>query len=612
MCSDSQLKYQDKKQKKRKLKMTQQDINPNPDFYEIRKEYPAEFRKTSYGYFAGFEKAAFGYIEIEIDADEDEEAVILLGEMYDPFYHRINRRALKNVRNIELVFKVERGRKIYKPAIPSWTGLLKSPAGTEVAPFRYAELRCKGKVTDRGIVRNSLFGKIPEKAASFRCSNPMLEKVWDFCHYSMRATSFFGCFVDGDRERLPYEGDSYVSALSCYAVSADADIVRRTIDYLMKNPTWPTEYMLLMPIIVRDYLLYTGDTESVKNWYPFLKNKHLLPFTFEGVLIDMRRAHETWSDERIMEMTGLGKHFAHWMRDMVDWPPCERDRYWFGDAVVPKELNWLKGAAVSGLEIAPPIFVPNAVQAAANDAYAFLAEFLNHPEEAARHRDRAEKIRTELRRTMHRKSEPKGLFADHPGAEHTACHTDVFALWANIAEEENRSLIANRLAQRGMRCSVYGAAFLLDALFTSGLPADALKLMADTSGLRSWASMLNQGATITKEEWDDFVDEGLDWNHAWATAPLHIIPRGLFGIRPTAPGFSSFTVKPQLAFLEYARLEHPTVKGTIKVEVRRLKGEEAEMDLEVPEGTTAFVTFGKTQLEAESGRHLIKGELPLE
>ena len=260
----------------------------------------------------------------------------------------------------------------------------------------------------------------------------------------------------------------------------------------------------------------------------------------------------------------------------------------------------------------PPNFVPNAVQAAANDAYASLAKFLNHQEEAAWHRERAEKIRAELRRTMHRKTEPKGLFADHPGAEHTACHTDVFAMWANVTEEENRSLIANRIAQRGMRCSVYGAAFLLDALFTNGLPADALKLMADTTGFRSWSSMLNQGATITKEEWDDFVSETLDWNHAWATAPLHIIPRGLFGIRPTAPGFSTFTVKPQLAFLEYARLEHPTVKGTIKVEVRRLKGEEAEMELEVPEGTTAFVTFGKTQLEAESGRHLIKGELPLE
>ena len=35
-------------------------LDPNPDFYEIRKEYPSVFRKTSYGCFAGFEKAAFG------------------------------------------------------------------------------------------------------------------------------------------------------------------------------------------------------------------------------------------------------------------------------------------------------------------------------------------------------------------------------------------------------------------------------------------------------------------------------------------------------------------------------------------------------------------------
>lgn len=587
-------------------------LAPDPDFYEIRREYPTEFRKTSHGYFAGFEKAAFGNIEIEIEAGEEEEAVLLLGEMYDPFYRRINRRPLKNVRNIKISFKVEKGRKIYTPVIPSWSGLLKSPTGTEIAPFRYAELACRGNVTGRGIVRNSVFGRIPEKAASFRCSNPMLEKVWNFCHYSMRATTLFGCFIDGERERLPYEGDSCLTALSYYAVCADTDIVRRTIDYLMENPTWPTEYMLLMPIIIRDYLLYTGDFDSVKKWYPELKNKLLIPFTFEGVLIDTRRAHETWSDEKIMAMTGLDRDFARMMRDMVDWPPDDRDHYNFGDAILPPELAGRKGTAMHGFEIPPPNFVPNAVQAAANDAYACLAEMLGYAETAEAHRERAEKIRAELRRTMHNPHAPQGLFVDNPQCDHTACMTDVFSLWANVAEEENKSLIANRIAQRGMRCSVFGAAFLLDVLFRNDLPGEALKLMADTTGFRSWASMLNQGATITKEAWDDFIKENLDWNHSWATAPLHIIPRGLFGIRPTAPGFSTFTVKPQLAFLEYARLEHPTVKGTIKVEVRRLKGEEAEMELEVPEGTTAFVTFGKTQLEAESGRHLIKGELPLE
>ena len=587
-------------------------LDPNPDFYEICREYPSEFRKTSYGYFAGFEKAAFGNIEIEIDSEEEGDAVLLIGEMYDPFYRRINRHPLENVRNIKISFKVEKGRKIYTPVIPSWRGLLKSPTGTEIAPFRYAELACGGKVTDCGIVRNSVFGKIPEKAASFHCSNPMLEKVWNFCHYSMRATTFFGCFIDGERERLPYEGDSFLTALSYYAVCADTDIVRRTIDYLMENPTWPTEYMLLMPIIIRDYLLYTGDLDSVKKWYPSLKTKLLSPFTFEGVLIDMRRAHETWSDEKIMEMTGLDKHFASSMRDMVDWPPDDRDHYNFGDAILPSGLSGRKGTAMHGFEIPPPNFVPNAVQAAANDAYAYIAEMLGHAEEAGLHRERAKKIRAELRKTMHSPHDPKGLFVDNPQCNHTACMTDVFSLWADVAEQENKFLIANRIAQRGMRCSVYGAAFLLDVLFNNDLPGDALKLMADTTGFRSWASMLNQGATITKEAWDDFIKENLDWNHSWATVPLHIIPRGLFGIRPMTPGFTSFTVNPRLAFLDYAQLEHPTVRGTIKIEVRRTKDEEVEMKLEVPEGTKASIIFGDTKLEAEAGRHLVKGELPLE
>ena len=586
-------------------------LDPNPDFYEIKKEYPVEFRKTSYGYFAGFEKTAFGNIEIEIDAEEEEEAVLLIGEMYDSFYKRIHRRPLKNVRNIEIRFNVEKGKKTYTPVIPSWTGLLKSPTGKEIAPFRYAELTTKGKVNSCSIARNSVFGKIPENAASFRCSDPILEKVWDFCHYSMRATTLFGSFIDGERERLPYEGDSYLTALSFYAIHSDMDVVRRTIDYLLENPTWPTEYILLMPIIVKDYFLYSGDTESVKKWYPALKQKLLLPFTFEGVLLDLRRAHATWSDEEIMEMTGLDKHCAHWMRDIVDWPQEERDNYDFGDIEMPPEYRERKLRTIHGYN--PPIFAANAIQAAANDAYAFLAETLGSKEEALFHKERAEKIREELRKTMRdvHGEKNKGFFVDCPGSYHIACMTDALALWANVAEEENKELIANRLASRGMKCSVYGATYLLHALFDNGLPADALKLMADRSGFRSWTAMLNQGATITKEIWHDSTD-GLDWNHSWGTAPLHAIPRGLFGIRPTAPGFTTFTVKPQLAVLEYAKLHHPTVRGVIAVDVRRTNGEEAEMVLEVPAGSVAKVTFGETVMEVKEGRHLIKGRLPLE
>lgn len=589
-------------------------LDPNPDFYVVEKEYPSEFRKTSYGYFAGFEKTAFGNIEIEIEAEEAEEATLLIGEMYDPYYRRIHRRPLKNVRNMTITFQVEKGKKTYLPEIPSWTGLLKSPTGREIAPFRYAELTVKGKVTSCGIARNSVFGRIPKDAASFRCSDPMLEKVWKFCHYSMRATTLFGSFIDGERERLPYEGDSFLTALSFYAISSDMDVVRRTIDYLLENPTWPTEYILLMPVLVRDYYCYTGDLDSVKQWFPLLKEKLLIPFTFEGVLIDIRRAHATWTDEEIMEKTHLDKHCAHWMRDIVDWPPEERDHYDFGDAVMPPE--YIEKKARTDQCYNPPIFAANAVQAAANDSYAYLAELLGNAHEAQFHRERAEKIRQELRKTMrdvHNDKTKEGFFVDCPASYHTSCMTDALALWANVAEEENRAKIAHRLASRGMRCSVYGAYYLLDSLFKNGLPAEGLKLMADKTCYRSWSAMLNQGATITKEAWDD-LKEGLDWNHSWATIPLHIIPSGVFGVQPTSPGFASFSVNPQIAFLEYASIKIPTVKGTIYIDIKRKApfAEEAEMTLEVPAGTVAEVCFGEETRQVKEGIHLFKGKLPLE
>ena len=581
----------------------------------MQKIVEEQIRNISGTGFFDFGKAAYGTLEVELDGQFAENIELVIGEQAEngKIIHTSGWTTFMMER-----LKIKNGHHTYQfhipEHLPAYDGFPHPPVprecGGEIAPFRYVEINhYYGKAIVR---RTAWFDEWDESASHFESSDENLNKVWDFCKYSIKATNVFGVYIDGERERQPYEADSYLTALSYYVISADYDIVRRTIDYLMENPTWPTEYIMLMPILAQDYLLYTGDVESVKKWYPLLKEKLLIPFTFEGVLIDMRRAHDTWSDEEIMAMTHLNKHHAHWMRDIVDWPAEERDHYDFGDITVPPEYrNMWFGPTMLGREISYPSFVPNAFQAAANDSYAFLAESLGYGEEAVFHRERAEKIREELRRTMHNTYWDKELFVDHPGSHHTACMTDVVSLWANVAEKESIPAIINRIAARGMRCSVYGAMYLLDDLFRYDLPGEALKLMADTTGYRSWAAMLNQGATITKEAWDD-SKEGLDWNHSWGTAALHIIPRCLFGIKPTSPGFASFTVNPKLAFLEHAQIEHPTVKGTIRIEVRRTKDEEAEMVLEVPAGTVAEVTFGDTVMEAKKGIHLIKGRLPLE
>ena len=42
----------------------------------------------------------------------------------------------------------------------------------------------------------------------------------------MKATSFCGLFVDGDRERLPYEADAWINQLGWYATNTDVTVPR--------------------------------------------------------------------------------------------------------------------------------------------------------------------------------------------------------------------------------------------------------------------------------------------------------------------------------------------------------------------------------------------------
>jgi hypothetical protein len=109
-----------------------------------------------------------------------------------------------------------------------------------LTPFRWVEVEgWPAELHADQIRRRAAFDSTwVDDAATFHSSDPMLDKVWDLCHYSIKATTFAGVFVDGDRERLAYEADAYLTQLSYYAGDADPRISRATFDRLMKFPTW--------------------------------------------------------------------------------------------------------------------------------------------------------------------------------------------------------------------------------------------------------------------------------------------------------------------------------------------------------------------------------------
>jgi alpha-L-rhamnosidase len=64
-----------------------------------------------------------------------------------------------------------------------------------------------------------------------------------------------------------------------------------------------------------------------------------------------------------------------------------------------------------------------------------------------------------------------------------------------------------------MACSVYGAQYLLEALYEMG-EADAAVSLMTASTLASWTNMMKVGSTMTMEAWDVSIKSNLDWNHS--------------------------------------------------------------------------------------------------
>ena len=110
--------------------------------------------------------------------------------------------------------------------------------------IRYAEIEDGEGIEPTAIRQIRVHYPFDDDASSFRSTDSVLNAIWDLCKYSIKATSFCGIYVDGDRERIPYEGDAYLNQLGHYCVDSEYALARYTHEYLIQNPTWPTEWHL--------------------------------------------------------------------------------------------------------------------------------------------------------------------------------------------------------------------------------------------------------------------------------------------------------------------------------------------------------------------------------
>lgn len=516
---------------------------------------PVKFSKISEGhYFADFGKDAFGTVIININSSDDGTVVVNLGEKLSGT-ERIDSSPGGSVRYTKVALPVTRGRKEYTVDLPedkrntSGAAVHLPDSFGVITPFRYCEVEnCPSILKPSDIKQKVYHYYFLEDNSAFSSSDTILNQIWDICKYSIKATSFAGFYVDGDRERIPYEADAYINQLGHYYTDREFSQARRTNEYFINHPTWPTEWILhTVPMFYNDFL-FTGNIESARAFYKELKVKTLYSIAGSDGLINSGNVNE-----ELMKKLGFTNKKER-LRDIVDWPPAQKDTGW--------KLVTAEGER-DGYDMVPVNTMVNAFYYRSLICMSELAAALGKKEDSGFFSNLAEKAKTSFNQKLLDKT--TGVYVDGIGSNHSSLHANMTALAFGLVSDSNKKAVIDFIESRGMACSVYGAQYLMEGLYRAGEADYALKLMASTSD-RSWWNMIRSGSTITLEAWDMKYKPNSDWNHAWGAVPANIIPRYLWGIEPVSPGFAKAVIKPQLGNLTNSKITVPTIRGKILAE----------------------------------------------
>lgn len=383
--------------------------------------------------------------------------------------------------------------------------------------FRYVEIiDYHDKLTLEKInllVINAPFDPSDSKMNS---SSQDLNRIWELCKYTIQATTmdtYMDCF---SRERLAYEADSFITMRSHFAVEGNTLPAKRTLEYLINHPTWPCEWMQMMIPLFYEYFMHTADIPFIRKYF----NQLVKQCSYLDLL------HE-----------GLVKKFP--LDVIIDWPISCRDNY--------------------DMTASAPT-VPNALIYHNLILLSKMCDYLQSSEQKSYFDNLAIQVADAINHKLF--DQAQGLYIDGLNSTHCSFHANLFALWSGLVPAERVNGVLDFLVSKGMSCSLYGAQFILDTLFSHRRPKEALNLLL-SRGDASWLNMIDAGATITPEVWLSNTEYQKSWAHPWGSSPANIIVRYIFGLCPTEPGWRKFSFNPQPSNLKHGKLVLPTPTGKI-------------------------------------------------
>ncbi|MBQ7509366.1 MAG: alpha-rhamnosidase [Prevotella sp.] len=388
-----------------------------------------------------------------------------------------------------------------------------------------------------------------DRSGSFRCSDPLLNKIWEVSAYTLELTTR-EFFMDGiKRDRWTWSGDAIQSYLMNYYLHFDTDCVKRTIRQLRgKDPVTAhvntiMDYTFYWFKSVADYYDYTADLDFIREMWPRMVS--LMDYVLSRT-----------NGEGLAEGLPDDWLFVDW----TDFPMHKRGVLCFEQILFMKALETM----------------------------ARCADLLGQP--ADLYRCKAGEVRKKTNdlfwssethayvHALERGKEEGGRTGDDHINPQITKFPNMFAILYGLADGQQTEQIMNSVMTNPDIDAIttpYMRFYELETLCRAGHHRLVLNEMRSY-----WGGMLREGATTF---WEKYVPAetgtqhlamygrpyGKSLCHAWGASPLYLLGRYYLGVRPTKPGYEAYEVRPQLAGLEWMRGDVPTPFGLIHVEADR-------------------------------------------
>jgi alpha-L-rhamnosidase len=402
-----------------------------------------------------------------------------------------------------------------------------------------------------------------EMESSFECSDPQLNEFWNIGKHTMRINSI-DTYEDPWREHTQYiAGDSrYMLIFGNYAFGKSSRFLsaynlvcgaqsqrwredgairgRYPTDYFLQpgSSTYLADYQLEWVLMMREYFLYYGKDELIEQLYPNLKKAmdYFQPF--------------------VEPQTGLLANLPGWI--VLDWPDT---------------FHMEKKSIITGINCQ----YYGALKAAA----AMAADFAHDEKQAQQWSEQARRLKESINRELW--SEKERAYLDSYEGTKMGQQPQVYALVYGLPDEHRKGDMLNRIMKRGKASEQSFAYWTLNAMFSEGKDQWALDYMRTNWGAQTRLASFN-GAW--HEGWN------LPWgstSHAWSSGPTALLPQKVLGLEPTGYGWKTFTVKPLMGDLTWAKGTVSTVAGDITAAWSKSAANHFILKLKVPKETLASV-----------------------